>query len=74
MIQCIERGLHAQRAQRLEDFDCDYLVHACAREGNATANHLLTSISSAPIAWQQAMLFAAGVTNLECPSTTTAAQ
>ena len=74
MIQCIERGLHAQRAQRLEDFDCDYLVHACAREGNATANHLLTSVSSAPVTRQQTMLFAADIANLERASTTTAAQ
>ena len=42
MIQSVERGLHTQRAQGFEDFDSDQLVHACAREGNAIANHLVT--------------------------------
>ena len=74
MIQCVERSLYTRRAQGFEDFNGDHLVHACTREGNATANHLVTSISSAPIVRQQAMLFAASVSNLKRASATTAAQ
>jgi len=74
VIQSVKSRLNAQRTQGFEDFDGDRLIHTRACEGNATTNHLATAISSTPISRQRPMVLAAGVTNLECTATTTAAQ
>jgi hypothetical protein len=74
LIKSVKSRLNAQRTQGFEDFDDDRLLHARAREGNAGTNHLATAISSTPIARQRPMVLAAGVANLQCASTTTAAQ